>query len=93
MGFGLYASLTRAGLAVERMRAEAIVQTPNAPHAVAAIIRAMLPRIVSRGVATEAEIDIGTLDQRLAEERVGTDAIFVADVMFGAWARKPQSAQ
>ncbi|MFI4974899.1 MAG: methyltransferase domain-containing protein [Caulobacterales bacterium] len=90
MGFGLYAALTGAGLAVERVRAEAIVQTPNAPHAVATIIRAMLPRIVSHGVATENEIDIDTLDRRLGEERTGTDAIYVGDVMFGAWARKPR---
>lgn len=89
MGFGLHAALARAGLSVEHVRAEAVVQTPEEPYGVGAIVRALLPRIVRQGVATEAEIDADTLDRRLDEERVGTNATYVGDVMFGAWARKP----
>jgi SAM-dependent methyltransferase len=89
MGFGLHAALARAGLSVERVRAEAVVQTPDAPYGLGAIVRAILPRIVRQGVATEDEIDAGTLDRRLDEERAGTGATYVGDMVFGAWARKP----
>lgn len=88
MGFNLHGALTAASLRVEHVRAEAIVQTPDAPYALLPIVRAVLPRIVARGVATEAEIDIDTLDRRLTEERVASGATYVGDMMFGAWARK-----
>ncbi|MBI3714516.1 MAG: class I SAM-dependent methyltransferase, partial [Betaproteobacteria bacterium] len=45
MGFDLPSVLARAGLTVEQVRAEAIVQTPKAHYAVGAVVRAMLPRI------------------------------------------------
>jgi ubiquinone/menaquinone biosynthesis C-methylase UbiE len=89
MGFNLHRVLTQAGLTVEEVRAEAIVQTSTSPYPVGAIIRAMLPRIVKQGVSTEEEIDIETLDQRLEDERMRTDATYIGDMMFGAWARKP----
>lgn len=89
MGFGLAPALTGAGLVVEGVRAEAFVQTPTAHHDVGAIIRAMMPRIVRHGVATEAEIDVETLNQRLLEERTRANATYVGDMIFGAWARKP----
>jgi SAM-dependent methyltransferase len=89
MGFDLAAALERAGLVVEQVRAEAIVQTPTLRHPVGTIIRAMLPRIVAHGVATEAEIDVDTLDERLAAECAAANATYVGDMAFGAWARVP----
>jgi hypothetical protein len=41
------------------------------------------------GVATAEEVDIETLQQRLDEERTQSAGIYIGDVMFGAWARKP----
>ena len=49
----------------------------------------MLSRIVAHGVATAAEMDVDTLEERLTEERERTDATYVVDLAFGAWARKP----
>jgi hypothetical protein len=89
MGFRLAAVLDEAGLAVEHVRAEAIVQTPTQHHDVADIIRAILPRILEQGVATAAEIDVDTLERRLVEERERARATFIGDMLFGAWARKP----
>jgi SAM-dependent methyltransferase len=89
MGFRLQKAFTEAGLSLEDVRAEAIVQTPTTPYALAAIVRAILPRIVRERVATAEEIDIDTLDERLDEERMRTNATYVGDMMFGAWARKP----
>ena len=89
MGFDLSSVLTRAGLAVEQVRAEAIVQTPMSHYPVGAIVRAMLPRIMQHAAATEAEVDVETLDKRLVEERVNANATYIGEMVFGAWARKP----
>lgn len=91
MGFALAPTLEAAGLIVDEVRAEAIVQTPRSRHPVGTIIRAMMPRILAHGVATEAEIDVDTLDQRLAEECEKANATYVGDMAFGAWARVPAS--
>lgn len=89
MGMELHSTFTQAGLSVEQVRAEAIIQTPTARYGIGTIVRAMLPRIVRHGVATEDEIEIDTLDQRLDEERLRTNLTYVGDMKFGAWARKP----
>jgi ubiquinone/menaquinone biosynthesis C-methylase UbiE len=89
MGFNLAPVLEQAGLTVEQIRAEAVVQTPKSYYSVERIIRAMLPRIIERGVATEQELDVEALDQRLLEERQRANATFIGDMVFGAWARKP----
>lgn len=88
IGFDLWALLTRAGLVVEEVRAEALVQTPTAHHPVEEILRAILPRIVQQGVATAAEIDVETLGARLRAERAAAEATYIGDMVFGAWARK-----
>ena len=89
MGAELRSSLARAGLAVEQVRAEAIVQTPEQHYPVGNIVRAMLARIVQQGVAKEDEIAVETLDQRLIEERAKANATYIGEIVFGAWARKP----
>ncbi|MDI1431054.1 methyltransferase domain-containing protein [Polyangium sorediatum] len=89
MGFELPLVLEAAGLNVEGQRAEAILQTRHHRHITAWIVRAMLPRIVERGVASEADIDIETLDARLAEELRHTNSAFISDMSFSVWARKP----
>jgi len=88
-GFDLHEVLTRAGLVVERVRAEATVHIPGSRNPVADIVMLMMPRLVGHGVATEDEIDIDTLEDRLAEERATTGATFIWDMAFGTWARKP----
>lgn len=88
MGFHLHATLTQAGISVEEVRAEAIVQTPSHRYELAEIVEAVLPRILAHGVAGEAEVDIETLAERLEAERLSTGATLVGDMMFGAWGRK-----
>ncbi len=89
MGFDLAFVLEQAGLVVEQVRAEALVQTPKLRQPVGAIVRAMLPRIVKHGVATEAEVDVDTLDERLAAECAAANATYIGGMAFGAWARVP----
>lgn len=88
MGLALHEVLTRAGLSVRDVRAEAIVQTPTQPYPLAAIARSILDRMLEQQVATAIEIDVETLERRLDHERVASGATYVGDTMFGAWARK-----
>lgn len=87
MGFELPKMLEQAGFKVEHVRAAAEIEYgPN--QSMYAIVRAMLTRIVQHGVATEAEIDIETLEDRLAAERTGACSIYVRNMSFGVFARK-----
>ncbi|MDQ7092841.1 methyltransferase domain-containing protein [Desulfosporosinus sp. PR] len=88
MGFGLWNLLAQKGLAVEKVRAEAVVQTPSAPFPLTPIVRAMLKRIIQTGAATEEEIDITTLEHRLDEEREKSKTTYIREMVFCAWARK-----
>lgn len=89
MGLGLHTALTEAGLVVEHVRAEALLQWPGSRGTVGAIVRAVLPRILAHGVVTADEIDIDTLDARLDAECLQANTTYAADMMFGAWARVP----
>ncbi|HET9396116.1 MAG TPA: methyltransferase domain-containing protein [Nitrospiraceae bacterium] len=91
MGFELHSALSAAGLVVERVRAEANVLTPTAGYPVAAIIRAVLPRLLQLGITTEADVDVETLDDRLAAERRKTRATCLWEMVFCAWGRKSAS--
>jgi ubiquinone/menaquinone biosynthesis C-methylase UbiE len=91
IGFDLPFILEEAGLTVEHIRAESIIQTPQTNYPTVAIIRAMLPRIIQKGVATEEEIDLETLEQRLFDERAKAGSLYVSDMVFTVWARKPGS--
>lgn len=88
MGFELHSVLSAAGLSIERVRAEANVITPTASYPVAAIIRAVLPRLLQHGIVTEAEADVETLDDHLMAERREAHATCVWEMVFWAWARK-----
>lgn len=89
IGFNLHSILTNAGLYVESVQPEYLVQTPDTPYNLGNIVKACLPRIVALGVATPEEIGIETLQQRLDDERNKSKGIYIGDVIFGAWARKP----
>ena len=89
MGFHLHGILSRAGMSVREVRAEAIVQTPSAPNALGDMIKAVLPRLLEHGIVTAADVGIDTFQERLNAERLKTNATYIGDMMFGAWARKP----
>ena len=76
MGFDLPGVLAQAGLDVEHVRAVAEIEY-GADHSLFAITRAMQARIIQQGVATEAEIDIETLEGRLSAERTEVGSIYV----------------
>ena len=84
MGFNLPSVFQDAGVVAEHIRAESVIQGQGMHHPLAFIIRAMLPRITNHGVASESEIEIETLEQRLAAERPA-DVVYVSDTAFGGW--------
>ena len=86
IGFNLHGIFTQAGLKPASVRAECLVQTPDNAYALGHIVRACLPRITALGVASNEDVGIDTLQQRLDEERTGSTGIYIGDVMFGAWA-------
>lgn len=88
MGFKLHGILAEAGLTVESVRAECLVQTPDTPYGLGKIVRVCLSRITGLGVASAEEIEIETLQQRLDQERSASSGIYIGDMMFGSWARK-----
>ncbi len=59
------------------------------PTWLATTIRSLAPTMIKVGVATEAEIEIDTLDQRIREEADAANALLLGPLMVGAWAIKP----
>lgn len=84
MGMHLYQTFADAGLKSIRINAETVVQTPDQPSELATIVRAVLPRILESNAATEAEVHIDTLEDRLSKERSNTGETFISDMKFGA---------
>jgi hypothetical protein len=76
IGFNLHRIFSQAGLAVEDLRAECLVQTPDSRYALADIVRACLPRIIEQGVASAGQVGIDTLQARLDAEREGSGDLY-----------------
>ena len=45
--------------------------------------------MIELGVATEEEVDIETLEERLQKEMDETQGVAIPLLVFGAWARRP----
>jgi SAM-dependent methyltransferase len=90
MGFNLPATMRSAGIIVDHVRAEPVIQGQAGHYPLHFIVRAMLPRIIKQGVASAEEIGIDTLEKRLDAER-SRDAVYVSDFAFGVWGHKPAS--
>ena len=89
MGSNLHAVLRQAGFEVLDVRAEAILLTPMTDYPVAHIVQAMRDRILRAEVATEAELGLDTLEERLRQELRKQDRTCVWDMAYLGWARKP----
>lgn len=88
IGMHLYALMKRAGLTISLLRSEAILQTSESGSDLGWVAKMMLPRITNFGVATEAEMKIDTLEDRLKSELRDSDIPFVRDMAFGICAQK-----
>ena len=90
MGMHLWPVFTEAGLVEVEVRAEGIVQTPDTRYPSAHLVGTLLPKIVEYGLATEDEVGIDTLQDRLDDEIRSAGATSVQVMVFGAWGRRAQ---
>jgi SAM-dependent methyltransferase len=67
-------------------------EDPDGPAILAGIVRTVLPLIERTGVATAAEVDADTLQQRLSGELAASAAVFAHPMLISAWgtARQPK---
>jgi methyltransferase family protein len=54
----------------------------------AGVVRALAPAIVAGGIATEEEIGLDTLEERLAREVEAADAVVLTPTVVGAWGQR-----
>lgn len=87
MGFWLPTTFAQAGLRVKRIRAEAVIQGQGTQYPLHALLKLMQPRMITAGIATEAEID--ALVQRLNEESHSPLSVYISEMSFCTWASKP----
>ena len=85
IGMNLYSVFKQAGVAVEHVKAEAILQTQETGSDLAWVVKMMLHRIIQSGVAEAKDIEIDTLEERLDIERHSANTVFVRDMAFGIW--------
>ena len=60
---------------------------PKGPGWVAGLVRSLEPRIIGAALATEADLDVDTLQQRVAQALIASDAVLLPPTLVGAWAR------
>ncbi|HEU0288887.1 MAG TPA: class I SAM-dependent methyltransferase [Nocardioidaceae bacterium] len=59
--------------------------SPIGPAMAAGVIRSLLPALEAHGIATAAEVDIDTLEDRVRNELAGDRTVFAPPALIGAW--------
>jgi len=89
MGIKLHATFLDAGLRAPTMRLEALVGGPSSVsdrlHLLANQLETMAPEMERLGVATAAEIALGTLVRRMDDEIHAESSVIVGRSEIGAW--------
>jgi ubiquinone/menaquinone biosynthesis C-methylase UbiE len=88
IGRQLYSIMKNAKLKILQMRAEAILHTYESGSDLGWAAKMMAPRMISRGVVTEEEMDADTLEDRLQLELIESNTPFIRDMAFGVCAEK-----
>lgn len=87
----LFSIYSGAGLPPPSLFSETpVAGGPDAPHHawIAETIRSLLPTLVQLGLASEATVDIDTLEARLREATVAAQSQIIAHAQVCAWARR-----
>lgn len=90
MGSRLHSAFRDAGLPAPQMFAAAPVESGERSPAyasVARVIESAAPMMERLGVATAADLQLDTIEQRLREAVVQADAVVFMPIFVGAWAR------
>lgn len=64
---------------------------PAGPAMLAGVVRSLAGEITRRGIATAEQVDIATLERRIADELNRHDAVLLPPTVVGAWGRRPNS--
>jgi hypothetical protein len=92
MGYKLHCTYLDVGLPAPKMQLEAPVgggpEWDGYEHA-AETLRSLLPLVLKLGIATEQEVEIDTLAERLRQETVAAGSVVKAPEVVSAWALKP----
>ena len=87
MGLGLPATLAKAGLKFERIRAEAVIEGQGTQFPLSGMLKLLQTRFISTGIATQEEVD--SLVAQVEAESSDRTSVYVSGMSFCAWARKP----
>ncbi|HEX7792914.1 MAG TPA: hypothetical protein VF456_01125, partial [Vicinamibacterales bacterium] len=63
---------------------------PMAASLLAGVVRSLAPVIVQRGIATAEQVDVQTIEDRLARELQRVNAVLLPPTVVGAWGTKDQ---
>ncbi len=94
MGMRLFGLMREAGLnpSTDIVTLAPMLQGPEGPlfKLITAVVASQLPAILSSGIATEAEIDIDTLEQRMIEDAPPCGVVgYFNSGHVGVWAKNP----
>ena len=91
LGARLPSVFISAGLPAPSMRLEALVggasESSNCIDLVVGLVATLLPQIERLGVATAAQVGLGTLRDRLMNETVAASSLLIGRSEIGAWCR------
>jgi len=85
---GLLAEAGVAGVATFGIQGYVAPDDPSGPVMVAGVVASLAPQLVAAGIATEAEIDLPTLQARIAEEVQAASAVLLPPTLVGAFGRR-----
>jgi ubiquinone/menaquinone biosynthesis C-methylase UbiE len=92
MGARLYSIFIEAGLPGPSMSLDAGIwggaENPGATM-VTEVVRSLLPLLVKTGIATEEQVDIGSLRERIQREILAAGGVAIMPSLIGAWTRIP----
>jgi ubiquinone/menaquinone biosynthesis C-methylase UbiE len=93
MGIKLHDTYLAAGLPAPDIALEALIGSGadlERIRFITEIVETMAGRIEELGIATAAEMDIGTLDRRIAAQALAVNAVMVGRSEIGAWCRREE---
>src|SRR5258706_3666871 len=91
MGSKLHSTFVAAGLSPPSMRLEALIgggaNSLGLLQLLADLVATLLPEMERLGVATAAEVGVGTLLERMRDEAIATSSVIFGHYQIGAWSR------
>jgi SAM-dependent methyltransferase len=90
MGVKLYSAFIAAGLPPPSMSLDAGIwggEDNSAATMVSDVIQSLLPVLVNAGIATEAQIEVSSLRERIQQELLANGGVAISPSLIGGWAR------